>query len=203
LPFKLGPLEIVVILVVILVFAGAGLAIYLMFFRRPQGMSVNRRDDYMDNNPGYRAVPPSGGYQQQQPPPGGYQPPPGGYQPPPGGYPPPAGGYYPPPGYQPPPGGYQPPPPPPPQQYYAPEKHRSYGGNCYTTKDWVLWIFLLSLPLVGLIMLFVWGFGANQDCRAKFAKAMLIWELIGIVLVIFFGFIIPAACAATFLPWAN
>jgi len=52
--------------------------------------------------------------------------------------------------------------------------------------DWVLTIFLTSLPLIGVILLFVWAFGDNQRVdRANWSKATLIWFAIGLV----FGFI--------------
>ena len=52
--------------------------------------------------------------------------------------------------------------------------------------DWVLTIFLTSIPLIGIILLFVWAFGDNQkEDRANWSKATLIWFAIGIV----FGFI--------------
>lgn len=51
--------------------------------------------------------------------------------------------------------------------------------------DWVLTIFITSLPLVGLIMLFVWAFGDNAiKTKSNYAKAMLIWILIIIVLYV-------------------
>jgi len=102
---------------------------------------------------------------------------------------PPAGAYQPPPQQQ-----YQPPPPYQ-QQSYAQNNYPSYGSNCCTTKDWILWIFLLSIPLVGFILMIVWGFGRTQDCRAKYCKAYLIWYLILIALVVLLGIIIPASCS--------
>ena len=52
--------------------------------------------------------------------------------------------------------------------------------------DWVLTIFLTSIPLIGIILLLVWAFGDNQKVdRANWSKATLIWFAIGIV----FGFI--------------
>jgi len=53
--------------------------------------------------------------------------------------------------------------------------------------DWVLTIFISGLPLIGLIMLFVWGFGSDTPVnKANWAKATLIWYAIGIVFVIIF-----------------
>ncbi|MCU7496237.1 MAG: hypothetical protein HF314_16140 [Ignavibacteria bacterium] len=52
-----------------------------------------------------------------------------------------------------------------------------------TTGDWFLTLFITAIPLIGLIMLFVWAFGggANEN-KSNWAKAMLLWILIGIVL---------------------
>ncbi len=47
---------------------------------------------------------------------------------------------------------------------------------------WVLTIFVTSLGLIGLIFLFVWGFGSGPKARQNYCKAMLIWAAIGIVL---------------------
>jgi hypothetical protein len=52
--------------------------------------------------------------------------------------------------------------------------------------EWVLTIFLVGIPIVGLIMLCIWAFGNKNDERENFAKASLIWMLIGILLTIAF-----------------
>jgi succinate dehydrogenase/fumarate reductase cytochrome b subunit len=60
-----------------------------------------------------------------------------------------------------------------------------------SVKDWVVTILLVAIPLVNLIMLFVWAFGGGANpSKANYAKASLIWILIGIVLYIVFGVII-------------
>jgi hypothetical protein len=60
-----------------------------------------------------------------------------------------------------------------------------------SVKEWVLTILLMAIPLVNLIMLFVWAFGGGANpSKANYAKASLIWVLIGIVLYIIFGVII-------------
>lgn len=57
--------------------------------------------------------------------------------------------------------------------------------------DWVLTIFLLCIPLVGLILLFVWAFGSNTPkSKSNFAKAQLIWILIDIIIVVFLYFVL-------------
>lgn len=42
---------------------------------------------------------------------------------------------------------------------------------------------LLCIPIVNIILIFVWAFGSNTPVsKANWAKASLIWFLIGIVL---------------------
>ena len=49
--------------------------------------------------------------------------------------------------------------------------------------DWIVTLLVLSIPCVGLVMLFVWGFsGTENQSRANFCKAALIWSAILLVL---------------------
>ena len=60
--------------------------------------------------------------------------------------------------------------------------------------DWVLTILLLAIPIVNLVLLFVWGFGSGTNpSKANFAKATLLWMAIGIVLSILFIVVFGAA----------
>lgn len=63
-----------------------------------------------------------------------------------------------------------------------------------SVKDWMITILIAAIPVVGLIMLFVWGFGSStQPSKANWAKATLIWMLIFIVLYIIFFAMFGAA----------
>ena len=54
--------------------------------------------------------------------------------------------------------------------------------------EWVITIIIIAIPIVGFIMLFVWGFGSNtQPSKANGAKATLI--MIGISIVLSFLFL--------------
>lgn len=54
-------------------------------------------------------------------------------------------------------------------------------------KQWALYIFLSSLPLVGLILLLVWAFSADGNVhRKEWAKGMLLIAVIGLILTIIF-----------------
>ena len=49
--------------------------------------------------------------------------------------------------------------------------------------EWVWTLLIASIPLVGLIMLFVWAFSkAENPSKSNWAKALLLWMLIGCVL---------------------
>ncbi|MCL2087760.1 MAG: hypothetical protein FWH05_09255 [Oscillospiraceae bacterium] len=62
-----------------------------------------------------------------------------------------------------------------------PDPHVSVG-------DWMLTVLIMGLPIVGLVMLFVWAFGNDTKVsKANFAKASLIWMGISIVLAFLFG----------------
>ena len=53
--------------------------------------------------------------------------------------------------------------------------------------DWIITSIIFAIPIVGFVMLFVWGFGSNtQPSKANWAKATLI--VIGISFVIVFLF---------------
>ncbi len=56
-----------------------------------------------------------------------------------------------------------------------------------STKDWFITLLITYIPLVGLIMLLVWAFDSSTNLNKKnFAKASLIWVLVGIGLAIIF-----------------
>ncbi|WP_458460702.1 hypothetical protein [Paenibacillus sp.] len=50
--------------------------------------------------------------------------------------------------------------------------------------SWMLTLLLLAIPLVNIIMLFVWAFGNSNPSKANYAKASLLWIAIGIVVYI-------------------
>lgn len=61
------------------------------------------------------------------------------------------------------------------------KKELSLGG-------WVATLIIAMIPIVNIIMLFVWGFSANEyNGRKQWARAQLIISAISIVLSILFG----------------
>ena len=72
------------------------------------------------------------------------------------------------------------------QGYQAPPNQLNQYGpqqEVMTMGQWFLTIFLIGIPIVGLILLLVWAFSSNTNPNKKtFAQAWLIWTVIGIVL---------------------
>ncbi len=63
-----------------------------------------------------------------------------------------------------------------------------------TLGEWMITLLLTYIPLVNIIMLFVWAFGSNTNpSKANWAKATLVWMLIGIVLLVLFFAVIGTA----------
>jgi uncharacterized membrane protein len=61
------------------------------------------------------------------------------------------------------------------------------GTEPMSVKDWFVTILIAAIPLVGLVMLLVWAFDASTNVNKKnWAKATLIWMLIGSVLAVIF-----------------
>ncbi|MDI2587461.1 hypothetical protein OR571_10170 [Psychrobacillus sp. NEAU-3TGS] len=51
--------------------------------------------------------------------------------------------------------------------------------------EWLITMLIMIIPIVNIVMLFIWGFG-SPDKRRNYARASLIWMAISIVLIIIF-----------------
>jgi hypothetical protein len=68
-----------------------------------------------------------------------------------------------------------------------------------TIGEWIITFIITYIPLVGLIMLFVWAFGGGaHPSKKSWAQAMLIMMLIGIVLAIVFFTLFATMLASLF-----
>ena len=70
---------------------------------------------------------------------------------------------------------------------------QGYDQKPMSVGDWLITVIILALPLIGLIMLFVWGFGSSGNinrrnyCRATLILALIIFALTLIFLFVFGG----------------
>ena len=66
-------------------------------------------------------------------------------------------------------------------------------ANVMSVKDWMITLLVSLIPLVGIIMLFVWAFSAAENPnKSNWAKAALIWAAILVVLYIIVAVIFGA-----------
>ncbi len=65
------------------------------------------------------------------------------------------------------------------------EQYPSSNQTVVTIGDWIITLILMAIPLVNIIMLCIWAFGGNAPVsKANWAKASLIFMVIGFVLMI-------------------
>lgn len=68
-----------------------------------------------------------------------------------------------------------------------------------TVSDWLITFIIQAIPLIGLIMLFVWAFGdGTHPSKKTWAQALLIFALIMFVLAIIFFILFFSMIASLF-----
>jgi hypothetical protein len=74
------------------------------------------------------------------------------------------------------------------------QKYQEYLKQPMSVGDWFIAMLITAIPLVGLIMLLIWAFGSNTNVnKANWAKASLIWMVIGLIIGFFVFMIMGAA----------
>lgn len=70
----------------------------------------------------------------------------------------------------------------------------SSKSEVMSTGNWMVTILITAIPVVNIIMLFIWAFGATASkSKSNWAKATLIWMVIGIVIWLIYYFAFAAA----------
>lgn len=65
------------------------------------------------------------------------------------------------------------------------EREATYVQAPVSVGEWMVTILIMILPIINIIMLFVWAFSGNINVsKANWAKATLIWMLIWIIFYI-------------------
>lgn len=66
------------------------------------------------------------------------------------------------------------------------QKYQEHLKQPMSVGEWFIAILITAIPLVGLIMLLVWAFSSGTNInKANWAKATLLWMVIGIILAVF------------------
>lgn len=58
------------------------------------------------------------------------------------------------------------------------------------TRNWIVANLLIIIPIVNIVMLFIWGYGKNSNAnitKQNWAKASLVWIGISTFLLVLFG----------------
>ena len=78
------------------------------------------------------------------------------------------------------------------------ENNKVNSAPVLSLKQWVVSIIISCIPVIGIIMLFVWAF-SDSDInvnKKNWAKALLVIQLIGIILIaLLYIFVIASALA--------
>lgn len=79
--------------------------------------------------------------------------------------------------------------------YQASSSSQAVNSAEMSVKDWMITLFIMFIPLVNIIMLFVWAFGGDgrTPTKANWAKASLIWMAIFVALYIVIAVVFGAA----------
>lgn len=74
-----------------------------------------------------------------------------------------------------------------------------------STGEWFVTLLVLGLPLVGLVMYFVWGFGPGNVSRRNFCRAVLLWLaiLLALGLMALIAFVIFGGTLAALINQAS
>lgn len=68
------------------------------------------------------------------------------------------------------------------------QNNNSSTSEVVSVKDWIITILILMIPLVNIVMPFVWAFSSNTNpSKANYFKAFLIMSVVWIIIMIVFG----------------
>lgn len=77
----------------------------------------------------------------------------------------------------------------------SPQKAAAENG-VVSTGDWFVSMLVACIPLIGIIMMFVWAFGGTVPSKKNWARAVLIWWAVAIVLAIVLSVIFGVSIGA-------
>lgn len=77
------------------------------------------------------------------------------------------------------------------QNYQSQPEMQRANPPAVTFGEWMLTILLMCIPIVNIVLLFVWAFSSSANpSKANWAKASLVWTAIVLVLYVLFFVIV-------------
>ena len=84
------------------------------------------------------------------------------------------------------------------------QQYNNLQSNEVTVGEWFITMLIMIIPIVNIIMMFVWAFGGGtQPSKANYFKAALIFVLIAIVLQVILFSVFGAAMFAGLSTYGN
>lgn len=72
-------------------------------------------------------------------------------------------------------------------EYVSEREEFQYIQTPVSIGEWMITLLIMTLPLINVIMLFIWAFSGNSNIsKANWAKATIIWGVIIIAVYLFF-----------------
>lgn len=62
--------------------------------------------------------------------------------------------------------------------------NRNRDDNYVSVGSWMWMMFVTAIPIIGLIMILVWAFTGENETRKNYFRAILMWFVLSIVLVV-------------------
>lgn len=76
----------------------------------------------------------------------------------------------------------------------------SHEDEIVSVKEWIISLLIMSVPILGLIMMFVWALGGGaKESKSNFFKAQLIMAVIATVISIIAFLLLGGLFAASYL----
>lgn len=72
-----------------------------------------------------------------------------------------------------------------------------YNAAKITPLPWALYIFVSSIPLIGLICLLVWAFASENEIKKSWARGMLLLFILGLILAFLILFVFGLSATFT------
>lgn len=67
------------------------------------------------------------------------------------------------------------------------KRETSQTESVVSVSDWFVTVLIASIPIIGLIMLFVWAFGGgSNENKENWAKANLLWYAVALAIFLLF-----------------
>ncbi|WP_138755142.1 hypothetical protein [Paenibacillus sinopodophylli] len=80
---------------------------------------------------------------------------------------------------------------------YDQNQYQQQVSPVITVKEWMITTLILIIPIVNIIMMFVWAFGEGNPTKKNYFKASLLWAAIILAIYAVIAVIVVAAAVSS------